>query len=153
VGERQQAASEGPLETLSRAKRMWEILLWLIEVGIAVVGFVNSVGGPIQFLIEVAFFGFACYASLFVVAPAAAFAFQWLEGAFHRQTTDPAMALTIAAGVLGVGALIRFGLFAPGVTRDLDVIGSVFAATVGVAIMSIPLIALWYFRGSRPANL
>ena len=137
------------IERLGTAKRLWEVLLWLVEVGIAVVAFVNSVGGPIQFLIGVAFFGFACYAALFVVVPAAMFALQGLESTFGRSTTDIATAVTAAASALGGGALIRLGLFAPNVSHDLDAIGTGFAVIVGIAIVAMPLVALWYLHGSE----
>jgi hypothetical protein len=75
-----------------------------------------------------------------------------LERATNRVTTDVAAGIIAGLGVLGGGALIRFLLFAPDLTEDLDAIGTAFAATVGVVILLIPLFVLWYFRGSKPRS-
>lgn len=138
------------LDQAEAAKRVWEIMVWLADAGIVIVGLVQSTGGPLNFLIEVALYGFACYISLFLVLPIAMVALAALEKVANRQTTDVAIGVTAAVAMLAGGAFIRT-LFYPGLADDLDEIGTMFAALVGVAILASPLIWLWYTNGSRPA--
>jgi hypothetical protein len=123
-----------------------------VSAGLTIVTFVRDVGGPVQFLVEVAFFGFACYIAAIVVVPALTMLLGGLERAAKRQTTDVAVGLVVGVGLLAGGALIRFGLFHPDVAQDLDGIGTAFGVAVGVAILCVPLVLMWYLRGSEPSS-
>ena len=145
-------SSSDLLGRAKQAKEIWEILAWVVSSGTAIVTFVRGVGGPVQFLVEVGVYGFACYVAVWVILPAVVAALTGLENATGRATTDLAAGIAAGTAVLGGGALIRFGLFHPNVTKDLDGIGTAFGALVGLAVLAVPLVALWYFRGSTPAK-
>ena len=53
---------------------------------------------------------------------------------------------------VGGGALIRYKVFAEGITQDLDGIGTAFGVLVGVAILLTPILILVYVKGSRPVR-
>jgi hypothetical protein len=106
-------------------------------------------GSLTQFLVEAGIYGFACYAAIWVILPAVLFLMQYLDRTFQRQTTDSAAAIIVAVAVLGGGLLIR-STFVPDYGQDLDAIGTAFAALLGVATLAVPLLLLWYFRGSTP---
>lgn len=145
---------ESPAETVLQraetAKRVWEVATWIIEAGVIVVGFISDVGGLVQFLMEVGFFGFACYVAAFIFVPLTVAGLEALERGTNRQTTDIGGGILVGAALLGGGALVRFGVFAPGFTEDLDAIGSTFLALLGLAVLLVPIAVWWYFRGSRP---
>lgn len=133
---------------MENIQKVVEFLTFCIATGAAVVGFVKTTGGPVQFLVEVGTFGFACYVAIWVIVPLLIWAITLLERVTHRQTTDAATMVVLGLGLLGGGALIRFGLFHPDVAKDLDTIGSIFTASVGVIVLCIPLVMVWYFKGS-----
>lgn len=147
-----QAPQGSPVpQGLKQAKEIWEYATWVVDVGVAVVGFIKNTGGWVQFLVEVGTYGIACYIAIWLVLPLAVGAVSALEKGTHRTTTDAAAGLIAGVAVLGGGALIRYGLFAPGLTEDLDGIGTAFAALLGVGVLLIPLVVWWYFKGSRAA--
>lgn len=130
---------------------MWELASWVISAGTTVVTFVRSVGGPVQFLVEVGTYGFACYVAIWVVVPLVLAGLAGLERVSGRQTLDVVAAVAAGVAVLAAGAAVRFGLFHEDVAQDLDAIGTTFSALVGVAVLCVPLVLLWYFRGSMKA--
>jgi hypothetical protein len=136
--------------TLTKAKDIWEIGSWIVSAGTTIVTFVRGIGGPVQFLVEVGFYGFACYIAAFVFVPLLIMALTSLEKATRRTTTDAFAIVAVGIAVLGGGALIRFGLFAEGLTEDLDAIGTAFGAFVGLIVLLLPIVLFWYFRGSKP---
>lgn len=140
------------LDVGKKAKTVWEIGSWLISAGSAILAFITKVGGPVQFLVEVAFIGFASYIALWIAVPLGVGLLSALEKATGRTSTDVASAVVVVTFALVGAALVRFALFHPEVTQDLDGIGTAFGVVVGVVILLMPLFILWYARGSRPAN-
>jgi hypothetical protein len=136
--------------TLKQAKDIWEIGTWIVTAGTTLVTFIRGVGGPVQFLVEVGFYGFACYMAAFVFVPLVTLILTKLEEATQRTTTDAFGIILLGIALLGGGALIRFGLFAEGLTEGLDAIGTAFGALVGFAILLMPVFLFWYYRGSKP---
>ncbi len=128
------------------------IVSTIISAGAAVVSFIKGVGGPAQFLVEVAFYGFACYIACFVTLPIALFVISSMDRATKRESSTATLAVVVAIGVLGGGALFRFGLFAKDVTHNLDGIGTAFGVICGLVILLIPVGAFWYLKGSKPAS-
>ena len=138
------------LNQADAAHHVWTTLVWVVEAGVTIAGVVRSAGGPVQFLVEVGFYGFACYVAVWIVLPAVLFLLERLEQATGRETTDVAAGLIIGAAVLGGGALIRYVVFAPGLTQNLDAIGTAFGALIGLVVLLIPFVVLWYTSGSQP---
>ena len=139
----------GIIGSLKQMKEFWEIVAWIISGGTAIVALINSAGGPIQFLAQVGVFGFACYAAAWVILPIALAALAGLEKMFNRSTTDVVNGIVAGIAVLGGGALI-LSTFAPGYAKSLDAIGTAFVVLVGIVVLAIPFIVVWYFRGSKP---
>lgn len=100
--------------TGERAKAVWELGSFLITAGTAILAFVASVGGPVQFLIEVSVIGFAAYVALFVVVVPALLLLSSVEALTRWTSTDTTYVVIGAlAAVLGA-AVIRFGIFQSG---------------------------------------
>jgi hypothetical protein len=156
MAERTDAGSEGVGGQLMRGARKLDELIGiasaLVSAGTAVVSFIKGVGGLTQFLVEVAFYGFASYIAMFLVLPVVLAAVAGLEKATRRTSTKATTVVIVALGGLGGGALVRFGLFADDVTRDLDGIGTAFGVICGIVILLVPLAILWYVKGSKPAG-
>lgn len=154
MADRADASAEGVGGQLMRGARKLDELIGiastLVSAGTAIVSFIKGVGGLTQFLVEVAFYGFASYIAMFLVLPVVLGAVAGLEKATNRTSTKAATVVVVALGALGGGALVRFGLFAPNVTKDLDGIGTAFGVIVGIAILLVPLAILWYVKGSKP---
>ncbi len=144
--------SQGVLTHMENIQKVGEFLTFCIATGSAIVGFIKSTGGVVQFLVEVGTYGFACYVSAFIIVPLLFGIVFLLEKVTHRETIDTAIAVITGLGLLGGGALIRFGVFHPEVAQDLDGIGTFFAASVGVIVLCIPLVIMWYLKGSSPAT-
>lgn len=148
------APRKGILDHLEGGLRIWEIGTGLIAVVAAIVGFVNSNGGPVYILVQIGIFGFACYVAYI---PAAIILLGFIgafEKATNRDTTDTAQ-ITLAAIIAIVIALfVRFGLFYEGIGEpgDLDAFGTVFTACVGALILLLPLVGLLWFKGSTPRS-
>ena len=143
------AQSAGVINHFKQAKEIWEILTWIVSAGLVIGAFLKSAGGPVQFFVEVGMYGFACYCSVWIILPVVMMILTGLEKVTSRETTDLAVGIVLGVTVLGGGALVRWGLFHPRVTKDLDTIGTAFGALLGVAVLAIPFIILWYFRGSK----
>lgn len=90
------------------------------------------------------------YATTWVIVPLSLGLLGALEKVTNRRTTDTTIGIVAAMSVLGGGALIRWGLFLPDVTKDLNTIGTIFAVLVGLAILASPFVILWYRHGSEP---
>lgn len=133
-------------EDAQLAKKVWETISWGISAGGTVAGFVNEVGGPWQFFIEVFAFGFACYIAV-IPAGVVLAAVVWLLEQVRLEPTDKATVGLLVVLVLGIGLIVRFALFYPGITRSMDAFGSAFAGLVGIAILLTP--AYFYLRRHR----
>jgi hypothetical protein len=101
-------------------------------------------------LVEIAFLAIACYIACFVTLPLMIGAISLLEKATNRETTDPAGGFVLAVGVVGGGLIVRYGLFDPNVSHDLDAFGTGFAALIGLVVLASPFVLLWYRAGSKP---
>jgi hypothetical protein len=141
--------SAGVINHLKQAKEIWAILTSIVSAGSIIRAFLKSVGGPVQFLMEVGMYGFACYVSVWVILPIVIMILAGLEKVTGRDTTDVAAGIVAGVSVLGGGALIRWGVFHPRITEDVDTIGTAFMALSGVAVLAVPFIVLWYFYGSK----
>ena len=141
--------SAGVINQLKQAKEIWGILTWIVSAGAAIPAFLKSAGGPVRFLVEVGTYGLACYVSVWIILPIVMMILAGLERVTSRETTDKAAGIVAGLSVLGGGALIRWGLFHPRINEDLDTIGTAFSALLGVAVLAVPFIVLWYFRGSK----
>lgn len=142
----------GPLERLSQVHGAIQAITGIVAAGATVVGLVESNGGLIQVLVEVGFYSFACYTAAFLVVPIVLGLVTLLEQSTDRASTETAQIVIVGVALLGGGALIRFALFDPAVTEDLDGFGTAFAALMGVAFLCVPLVIWWYQSGSKPSN-
>ena len=141
----------GVFETVKQGKEMAETVVWVITTGIAVVGFLQTPGSLTKFLLESGMYGVACYVAACVILPVVILIFERLDRMFGRVTTDTAQAIITGVAVLGGGLLVR-SIFAPGVTEDLDTIGTAFGVLLGIGTLSIPVLIWWYTRGSQPRS-
>lgn len=140
------------MQKIETTHKAVETVSTAISIGSGILGFIRSIGGFGQFLVEVGALGFAWYAAVFIFGMPVVLLMNWLDKATHRSTTDTTM-LWIAAGAVLIGGLIlRFAAFDEGFTRDLDAIGSGFLGLLGVAVLLAPLAVWWYYRGSKPAK-
>jgi len=48
--------------------------------------------------------------------------------------------------------IVRFAIFADGITQDLDAIGAGFLGLLGILVLLAPVGVWWFSRGSRPAR-
>lgn len=138
------------IDSLEQAKRVYGIAIWLIEVGVVVVGFIKSAGGLIHFLVEAGAFGVACWIAYYPVG--------WLAWvimkAFHLSEDalpDDAWAIVLGLAVLAGGALVRFRLLPhfPD-TEHLDLEGTVFLTVVGIVVLAVPFLILWVAHETPP---
>ena len=149
--EQPQTKAAGPVEWLSNTQTVIEALTAIIGVVSAVVGFIAANGGPVAILMEIGVFAFAAYVGAFP----AAFALVGLDslgGVMKRQTNDQFFIGAAVTLMIGFALLIRFVVFDPNYTEDLDVIGETFLALTGVAALLLPVGLVWYFKGSKSAG-
>lgn len=152
MSENQDKAKPTLAQHVETTHKLVETISTAISIGSGILGFIRSIGGFGQFLVEVGALGFAWYAAVFIFGMPAALLMSWLDKATHRTTNDSTM-MWIAAGAVLIGGLIlRFAAFDEGFTRDLDAIGSGFLGLLGVAVLLAPLAVWWYYRGSKPAK-
>lgn len=139
------------VEVVKDSASVWTAVTTLIAAASTLRGFVANVGGPLAFLGEVGAYGVACYAALWLFLPLAALALRGLERASGRVTTQRATGLILGAAVLGGGWFIRTWFY-PGFPHDLDAIGTAFMTMLGAGTLLVPLLALWYAKGSQPRD-
>ena len=140
------------LDAGEKIKTAWELGAFVISAGTSVGAFITDVGGPVQFLVEVGTIGFAAYIAAFVVVMPAFALLVGLDNVTRRESNTATLVTVGAVAAVGGALLIRFAVFHPDVTEDLDGIGTTFSAAVGVCVLLAPLFALWYFKGSRPVR-
>ncbi|WP_454698279.1 hypothetical protein [Arthrobacter humicola] len=138
---------------LAQVKEVWEWGSWAISAIGTISGIIQSAGGIVGFLSQVALFGFACYIAAIPVSIIAGLIFSALDSGTGRQTHDNVIVGVLVAGILGGGFLVRSMLFYDGIGRpgDLDAIGTVFLTLMGVAFLLAPLYFLWHRYGSSKA--
>ncbi|MDQ0822519.1 hypothetical protein QFZ79_000257 [Arthrobacter sp. V4I6] len=139
-------------EPLARVKEIWEWGAWAISAFGAIVALIQSAGGVVGFLTQVALFGFSCYIAAIPVGFVAVAVFSSLDKAAGRQTHDKVVIGFLVLAIIGGGFLVR-SMFYDGIGRpgDLDTIGTVFSALVGTVILLTPLYFAWHRYGSKKA--
>lgn len=140
------------VQHIETAHNVVETISTAISIGSGVVGFIRSIGGFGQFLVEVGFFGVACYLAVFLFYLPGNWLLEKLGKATKRVTIGSAEAWIAAGTVLIGGVIIRFLVFAEGITRGGDAFGNFFMGLLGVLILLAPLLLLWYTRGSKPVK-
>lgn len=153
MSENQDKAKPTLVQHVETAHKVVETISTAISIGSGVVGFIRSIGGFGQFLVEVGFFGVACYLAVFLVYLPVNWLLEKLGKATQRVTTGSAEAWIAAGTVLIGGVIIRFLVFAEGITRGGDAFGNFFMGLLGVLILLAPLLLLWYTRGSKPVKV
>ena len=153
MSENQSEAKPTLVQRVDTAHKVVETISTAISIGSGVVGFIRSIGGFGQFLVEVGAIGIACYFAVFIFYIPVNWLLEKLGKATNRVTTESAEAWIAAGTVLIGGLILRFLVFAEGITRDLDAIGSGFLGLLGVLILLAPLVLLWFTRGSKPAKV
>lgn len=138
---------------IETAHNVVETISTAISIGSGVVGFIRDIGGFGQFLVEVGFFGVACYFAIFVFYLPVNWLLDKLGKATKRVTTGSAEAWIAAGSVLIGGVILRFLVFAKGITRAWDAFGNFIMGLLGVLILLAPLVLLWFTRGSKPVKV
>lgn len=134
------------------AQGLWELGTFIISVGSAIGAFISKVGGVTQFLVEVGFFGIAAYVGLFFVVTPLLMLLAGAERVTSRETTDKAFVVFACCAAVVGAFVVRFLVFDDQVAEDLDAIGTAFGVILGIVILAMPLVLLWYFKGSRPTQ-
>lgn len=106
--------------------------------------FTNEGFSLIQLLVEIGSFGFALYVALI---PSALAVVALLHNFPELEQNHRALAGLALAIALLLGAAIRFGLFAEGLTTNLDAFGTFFTAFVGAAVVFAGFWVAGRFRG------
>lgn len=141
------------VQQVDTAHKAVETISTAISISSGVIGFIRSIGGFGQFLVEVGAFGIACYLAIFLFYLPVSWLLGKLEKATRRETTDSAANWIAAGTVLIGGVIVRFAIFADGITQDLDAIGAGFLGLLGILVLLAPVGVWWFSRGSKPVKV
>ncbi|KOG45044.1 hypothetical protein ADK75_33290 [Streptomyces virginiae] len=136
--------------TFAALKSRVDNVLWVIATAGTIAGFVNSAGGVVGFLMQVAGFTCACLLGL-IPAILILGGIVWIfDSGFNRDISDRALCVLLCGLIVLAGWLI----YRQGSTNyeDLNTAGKVFMSAIGLGTLVAPPLMLIYYKHSTPMS-